>query len=46
MNKILCFIPASGNYQFLKKKNLNKIFNKTLIGITVDLAKKSRLFYK
>jgi len=46
MNKILCFIPARGNSQSLKKKNLNKIFNKSLTGITVDLAKKSRLFYK
>jgi CMP-N-acetylneuraminic acid synthetase len=46
MNKILCFIPAKENSQGLKKKNLKKIFNKTLTAITLDLAKKSHLFYK
>ena len=44
MNKILCFIPARGNSQGLKK-NLNKILS-SLTGITVDLAKNLVYFIK
>ena len=43
-NKYLCFIPARSGSTRLKNKNLKKINNKTLVDITIDLAKKSKIF--
>ena len=43
-NKYLCIIPARSGSTRLKNKNLKKINNKTLVDITIDLAKKSKIF--
>ncbi len=43
-NKYICFIPARSGSRRLKNKNLKKINNKTLIDITIRLAKKSKIF--
>ena len=42
----LAFIPAKGNSSELKKKNLRKIYKKTLVEITVDEVKKTKIFDK
>ena len=45
-NKYICFIPARSGSTRLKNKNLKKINNKTLVDITINLAKKSKIFKK
>ena len=42
--KYLCLIPARSGSQRLKNKNLKKINGKTLVDITISLAKKSKIF--
>ncbi len=42
--KYLCLIPARSGSQRLKNKNLKKINGKTLVDITINLAKKSKIF--
>ena len=48
MNKsnYLAFIPAKGNSSELKNKNIKKIHNKTLVDITIDEVKKTKIFDK
>tara|TARA_B100001029_G_C15062629_1_gene459930 strand:+ start:1244 stop:1927 length:684 start_codon:yes stop_codon:yes gene_type:complete len=43
-SKTICFIPARKGSKRVKDKNLRKINNKTLIEITINQAKKTRLF--
>lgn len=43
--KILCTICARGGSKEIKNKNIIKINNKELIYYTIDVAKKSKLFY-
>ena len=43
-SKTICFIPARKGSERVKDKNLRKINNKTLIEITINQAKKTRLF--
>ena len=40
----MCFIPARGGSKGIKNKNLKKILNKTLLEISIDQAKKSKIF--
>ena len=40
MPKIFCFIFARGGSKRIPKKNLKKINNKSLLEITINLAKK------
>ena len=42
----LAFIPAKGNSSELKKKNLRKIYKKTLVEITLEEVKKTKIFNK
>jgi UDP-hydrolysing UDP-N-acetyl-D-glucosamine 2-epimerase len=44
--KNIAIIPARGGSKTIKNKNLKKIKNKTLIEITIDIAKKTNLFDK
>lgn len=44
--KILGIIPARGNSQGIKKKNISKLKNKPLIYYTINSAKKSKLLNK
>ena len=44
--KTLVLIPARGNYKSIKKKNLLKINNKTLIQLIFESARKSKLVDK
>ena len=41
---IIAFIPARKGSKSIKNKNLRKINNKTLIEITIDQAKKTKIF--
>jgi len=43
---ILAIIPARGGSKEIKRKNLKKINNKTLIELTIDEAKKSKIIDK
>lgn len=43
-SKTICFIPARKGSKRVKDKNLRKINNKSLIEITINQAKKTRLF--
>ena len=42
--KILFFIGARGNSKGLRKKNIKKIGNRTLLDITISQAKKSNFY--
>ena len=42
---ILCLICARKGSKGIKNKNITKIKNKKLIEITIDQAKKSKLFH-
>ena len=44
--KVFAIIPAKGNSQRLKNKNLRKIKDKTLLEITINSAKKSKFIDK
>ena len=44
LDETICLICAKGNSRGLEKKNIKKINNKTLIEITINQAKKTRLF--
>lgn len=43
-SKTICFIPAREGSSRLKNKNLKKINNKTLTEITINQAKKTKIF--